>query len=252
MGIRIRSGRNITSDPADQLGAFIVNQAFLKHTGLSNGLGVDITAFDHKGKIVGIVDDFHYRSIHNLVEPLVMIYNTSPPEHITVKLQSNNVANLKDKWQKLYPGYPFDYFFLDESFEKQYEKDRSTATVFTLFTVLIALISFFGLYALLSVNIFQRTKEIGIRVVLGASGKNISTLMFRDYLIILFVAIMIAAPITWILMNKWLEEFAYRNQIQWWIFAVAGIVTLVISSIIVFLKVFKVIVSNPVNALRTE
>jgi putative ABC transport system permease protein len=252
LDLKILKGRNITSDPADRKAAFIVNEAFVKNAGLSDALGRDIQGFDHKGKIIGVVKNFNYQSIHTAIEPLIMIYNTSPAEIITLKLQTDALDGVRAVWQRYFPDFPFEYSFLDEAYDTQYKSDRTLATLFLLFTFLVAFISFLGMYALLSLNIFQRTKEIGMRKVLGASRFTIFLLLYKDFLVILIISIFLATPLTWIGMNSWLRNFAYRQDIQWWIFPLSGLITLVLSLSIVYYKIFRVTARNPVNAIRIE
>lgn len=252
LSLKIVQGRNLTVSPADREAAFLVNEAFVRNTGLSDAIGHDIQGFDHKGKIVGVVKNFNYQSIHSAIEPLVMIYNTDAPIAITVKLQTDAIDEVKAVWQRYFPEFPFEYSFLDEAYDVQYRADKRLALLFLLFTLLVAFISFLGMYALLSLNIFQRTREIGMRKILGASRFTIFLLLYRDFLVILIISLLLATPLTWIGMNSWLQNFAYRQDIQWWIFPLSGLITLILSLMIVSFKILGVTAENPANALRIE
>jgi len=250
--VGVVDGRNLSAEPVDKEGAFLVNEAFVKNVGLTEPLGRNMEAFGRKGKIVGVVKNFNYKSVRTAIEPLVLLYNTGPVEYVTLKLKTADVDKFGSIWSSFFPDFPFEYFFVDEAFDNQYKGDKAMGLLFGLFTALIAFLSFLGLYALLSVNIFNRTREIGMRKVLGASTMNVFLLLYKDFFKILMIAVLLATPLAWLGMNKWLQSFAYRANVQWWVFLLAGTVTFMISLFILYFKIIRAASQKPVNALRVE
>ena len=162
------------------------------------------------------------------------------------------IQSLKNSWSKLMPGHPFDYFFVDEDYSKQYQTEQRLSSLSLIFSVLVILISCLGLFGLVMVAVSQRIKEIGVRKVLGASITSIASLLSKDFLKLVGIAILIASPIAWWLMTIWLEDFPYRINIGWWVFFAAGILALLIALITVSLQTIKAAITNPVKSLRTE
>ena len=159
---------------------------------------------------------------------------------------------VRQKWNKYFPNDPFSYSFLDDSFNEQYKADTRFGEVFGLFATLAIIIACFGLLGLSAYNVLQRTKEIGIRKVLGASVQNLLVLLSKEFLVLVLVSFIVAFPVAWIVMNNWLEDFAYRIHIRWWIFAVAGFLAIIIAILTVSIQALKAAVANPVKSLRTE
>ena len=162
------------------------------------------------------------------------------------------VSSVQRVWNDHFPSDPFDYFFLDESFDRQYKADVQFGTIFGIFSFLAIAIACFGILSLSAYNIIQRTKEIGIRKVLGASVKSIFILLYREFVMLILIGILIAAPVAWYVMSLWLQDFAYRIPIHWWVFAVAGITTMLIALLTVSYQAIKAAVANPVKSLRSE
>jgi putative ABC transport system permease protein len=162
------------------------------------------------------------------------------------------IASIQQIWNRFFPNDPFDYFFLDESFEKQYKSDLLYGKVFGMFAFLAILIACFGLLGLSAYNVLQRTKEIGVRKVLGASVQNILLLLSKDFLQLVLLAFLIAIPVGWFIMERWLQDYAYRINIGWWIFAIAGCAAFLIAFLAISLQAVKTALSNPVKSLRTE
>ena len=162
------------------------------------------------------------------------------------------IASLNQVWNKYFPRDPFNYFFLDESFGQQYKADILFGKVFGVFAFLAILIACFGLLGLSAYNVLQRTKEIGVRKVLGASLQSILILLSRDFLKLVLISLFLAVPVGWFLMSRWLQDYAYRITIGWWVFAVAGAAALFIAIITLCLQVLKAAVANPVKSLRSE
>lgn len=251
--LEVLKGRNLSDSLAtDKREAFLVNEAFVHTMGWSNAIGQSIAGFDHKGKVVGVVKNFYYKSMHNLVEPLVMTYNTWPPTLLSLKVSPQELPQIERVWKGFFPNRILDYTFLDEAYAAQYEQDRIFTLFFTYFTLLAILISCLGLYALVALMTTRRVKEIGIRKVLGASVMNIITLISSDFVKLIGLAILIAVPIAWWAMDRWLADFTYRMEMQWWVFVLAGMTTLAIALLTLSWQAVRAALNNPVDAIRDE
>jgi putative ABC transport system permease protein len=208
-----------------------------------------------KGQIIGIVKDFHYLSPKEKIKPLVM-YEQTWSSTISVKTMPNQtpkaLASAEKAWKEVLPNRAFKYEFLDESYANLHKSEERQLTLFMAFASIVLLISCFGLFGLATFSAEVRTKEIGIRKVLGASVANITALLSKDFLVLVTISIFIASPIAYYLGYKWLQEFAYRIHIEWWIFVLAGVVALVIALLTVSFQAIKAAVANPVKSLRTE
>ncbi|MBD2699217.1 ABC transporter permease [Spirosoma sp. BT702] len=253
LNIRLKAGRNVSSrTKSDQKGGFLVNEAFMKLAGWKNGLGQTIDGFGHKGEVVGVVKNFNYKSLHNPVEPLVMIYNTFPISNVMVRIKPANLDVVKSIWQRHYPAYPFEYKFLDDSFAEQYRKDRLMISVFNGFAGLTVLVSCLGLFGLVAFSTQRRTKEIGVRKVLGASVSSILVLLSREFLKLVLLAILIASPLIYWAADRWLQDFAYRVKLEWWMFVLAGLLAILIAFATLSFQSVKAALANPVKSLRSD
>ena len=207
-------------------------------------------------EVTGVISDFHNEGLQKAIQPLVIFPNRRTRENYSVKIEGSNVAStvasIKKVWDRHFTTDPFDYFFLDEFFNRQYDENRRFGTVFGLFAILAITIACFGLLGLSAYNVLERTKEIGVRKVLGASVNNLVFGLSKDFLILVVIAFVIAIPITAIAMNSWLQGFAYRTGLPWWIFALAGLVSIVIALLTVGYQALKAALANPVESLRTE
>ncbi|WP_257666706.1 ABC transporter permease [Parapedobacter tibetensis] len=252
--VQLLAGRNLSDSLiTDKQEAFLVNEAFVHAMGWSDPIGQPLeSGFDHKGKVVGVVKNFYYQSMHNLVEPLVMVYSTDSPWFISVKIQPKDLDKVKAQWQRLFPDKVFNYTFLDEAYAAQYRKDTITMYLFSYFTLLAILISCLGLYGLVALMTARRTKEIGIRKVLGASVAGVVALLSKDFVKLVLIAIVVALPIAWWAMNNWLANFAYHIDVKWWMFAVAGLAAMVIALLTVSWQAIRAAVANPADSLRDE
>ncbi|HWK99339.1 MAG TPA: ABC transporter permease [Parapedobacter sp.] len=251
--VQLVAGRNLSGSIAtDKEAAFLVNEAFVSAMGWSNPIGQPLEGFDRKGEVVGVVKNFYYQSMHNLVEPLAMIYRTEAPWFISIKIPPSNLSVVKTLWQDMFPDRVFDYTFLDDAYAAQYRKDTATMYLFSGFTALAVFISCLGLFGLVTLTTAQRTKEIGIRKVLGASISGIVAMLTKDFVKLVVIAIIVASPLAWWAMNKWLEDFAYRIDIQWWMFAVAGLAAVAIALLTVSWQAIRAAIANPVDSLRDE
>ena len=251
--IKLREGRNLSDSlKTDRKEAFLVNEAFVKMMGWQSGIGKGIEGWDHKGKVVGVVKDFYYRSLHNLVEPLVLVYNHTPTNIATVNISPRNLPILKNIYKQYFPAIPIEYSFFDEIISMQYEKDRITMSLFNHFTMLAIFISCLGLYGLVSLIAIYRTKEIGIRKVLGASLSNLLLVLSKEFVKLVFIALIIALPVAGILMHKWLQAYAYHASLSWWMFLIPAVIVLLVAIVVISRQVLKMAFTNPVESLRIE
>ncbi|WP_020594706.1 ABC transporter permease [Spirosoma panaciterrae] len=253
LNIRLKAGRNLSTQyKTDLKGGFLVNEAFVKMAGWKEGVGQAMEGFGHKGEVVGVLKNFNYRSLHNPIEPLILIYRTSLINNVMVRVKPSDLSVVKTIWQQHYPNYPFDYSFLDASFDAKYRKDQLMILVFNCFAGLTILVSCLGLFGLVAFTTERRTKEIGVRKVLGASVTNIVTLLTNDFLKLIGVAILIASPLAWWAADRWLQAFAYKTDLSWWVFALAGVLSITIAVLTISFQSIKAALMNPVKSLKTE
>jgi putative ABC transport system permease protein len=207
-------------------------------------------------EVKGVIADYHNEGLQKSIQPLVIFANRRTRGFYSIKMQGKNavstVASIKRIWDRFFPGDPFDYFFLDEFFNRQYAEDKRFGQVFGLFAILAIGIACFGLLGLSAYNVLQRTKEIGVRKVLGASVNSLVLTLSKDFLKLIAFAFVIATPITMLAMHSWLQDFAYRTSIPWWLYALAGVLALFIALLTVGFQSLKAALANPVNSLRTE
>ena len=236
---------------------FMVNEAAVKALGWKpeEAIGKTITK-GSDGVIKAVVKDFHFRSLHEPINPLVIFLDKRMMNTLFVKLSGSNVSaslqKLEQTWKERVSHRPFEYRFLDEEYAALYQAEQRTASVFTSFSSLAILLACLGLFALTAYTMVQRTKEIGIRKVLGASVTDILSLVAKDFLRLVFFALLIATPLAVLATSKWLNSFSYKINLQWWVFALAGLVTLLIAFLTISLQAIKTALANPVKNLRTE
>ena len=259
--ITAKSGRTLSNDFAqDTSNSFVVNQAFVDRFGLQNPIGhrMKFAGGEQFGQIVGVVDNFHYQSLENKIAPLIISANQDMAwmGRVAIRINAANIqggiAAISDFWKELEPAFPVSYEFQDEAFAAQYEsyvRYGKSLMYTSIFCVLIALLGLFGLTVFITQ---QRTKEIGVRKVLGASVAGIVGLLSKDYLKLVLIALVIASPISYYIGQRWLENFAYHIEIQWWVFAIAGLVAVSIAFLTVSFQSVKAALANPVEALRNE
>jgi putative ABC transport system permease protein len=265
LGVQTIAGRLFSKDfPADTNNNIIVNQTAIKQIGFSSpqdAIGGKVH-FDWRGEtysytIVGVVKDFHFQDLHVPIEPYAFNLNNRPfYNYMIVHSKAKNVSPvlkaIEGNWKKLNPDEPFEYSFLDQDFQKNYDAENRLSSLLGYFTAIAIVICCLGLFGLATFSAEQRTKEIGIRKVLGASVGGIVALLSKDFLKLVAVSIVIASPIAWYVMNKWLQDFAYRTNIGWLVFAIAGALALVIALITISFQAIRAAVANPVKSLRTE
>lgn len=272
LGIEILNGRNFSEENAsDKERAIIVNQAFVDYFNLEDPIGKRIPGpnfLDHE--IIGVVDNFHYESLHSPIEPLVLtqkgqivfsginnmnLRNSAAPKY-TVKLTTDDlqatIAGIRDVWEDVAPGIPFDYSFVDEALDSQYRQEQRLSKIVTSASLLTVLIAGLGLFGLASLMVVRRTKEIGVRKVLGASSSNILLLINKEFTLLIGLSFLIATPIAWFAMKEWLKDFAYSIELGIGLFLLAGIATLVLSWLVVSFQSIKATLINPVDSLKSE
>ena len=206
-------------------------------------------------KIIGVVKDFHFSPFREEIESLSMHLGDFAYS-LAIKLEkgsfTNAIKSIEGIWNKVAPGQPFDYYFMEDSFNNTYKSEQRLGHIFIIFTILSILIACLGLFGLAAFNAQKRTKEIGIRKVMGASVSQITYRLSSDFLKLVLVAILISLPIGWFAMNKWLEDFSYRIEIGWWVFALATLLAVAIAILTVSYQSIKAAIANPVKSLRTE
>lgn len=259
-GLELVAGRTYSRDfPSDLKEALVINEAAARQYGYANPediIGKKFDQWGRKGEVIGVVKDFNYISLHQNIEPLTLPLEPDASRYLSLKIKSENfpetVAQVERVWKKLIPHRPFLYSFLDDDFNRQYQSDFRFRKIFTTFSVLAILIACLGLLGLATYTAEQRTKEIGIRKVLGASVTGIVALLSGDFVKLVAMAVLIASPIAWWAMNKWLEGFAYRIEIQWWMFGLTGLVVVAIALLTVSFQAIKAALMNPVKTLKSE
>jgi len=262
--MNLLAGRNFSpldynNDPA-KVHTLIINETALRQLAFQSpqeAVGKSVTAFNRTWDIIGVVADFHQKSLKSGIEPMLLLPTLQGQySRFSVKVDPQQLPATLEAIQKAYakyfPGNVFDYYFLDEKFNRQYSNDYLFGKVFGLFAGLAILIAGLGLSGLSLLTSTQRTKEIGIRKVLGASVTGIVLLLSKDFIKLVLLAIIIASPAAWYIMHLWLQDFAYRVNISWWIFASAGLLSLIIALLVIGFQTVRSAIANPANSLRTE
>jgi putative ABC transport system permease protein len=256
LGMKIIEGRNFSKDMASDSSATIINKTMAEKLGLKNPIGQRIVNGWETWTVIGVMEDFNFESMKQDVSPLCLVLGNNTSTIVAVKIKTANtksvISYVSSVWKGFAPNQPMRYTFLDESFANMYADVQRTGSIFTTFAVLAIIIACLGLFALSAFMAEQRNKEIGIRKVLGASVSGITTMLSKDFVKLVFISIVIASPIAWWAMNKWLQDFAYRISISWWMIAVAGLVAITIALITISFQSIKAALMNPVKSLRTE
>ena len=262
-GIKIISGRDFRLNDS---GKVLINETMAHRLGINIESAQGTFLYSSQGseqevikyEIAGIMKDFNFNSLHEDVKPILFMFNDHDPylTNITISTQTSNykslLAQMETIWKKNYPSIPFEYSFLDAEVQKMYESEITLSRIINSFTGIAIFISCLGLFGLATFSAENRKKEIGIRKVLGAKVSGIATLLSKDFVVLVFIAILVATPIAWWVMNKWLQSFSYRVDIKWWMFAMAGIIAAIIALVTVSFQAIKAAIANPVKSLRTE
>ncbi len=263
-GIDLVAGRNFSRSYGTDTSNFILNESAVKAIGWKSpqeAVGRDFMYGNTKGKVIGIIADFHFESLQHKIVPMVLLNPATTPtnssfNNLSIKLAGNNIpgqlASIEKIWKEYLPELPYQYTFLDENFNKMYQSEQRQGNIFTVFACIAIFIACLGLFGLSSFEITQRVKEIGVRKVLGAKVSTIVTLLSKDFLKLVLVATIIAFPIAWYAMFHWLQGFAYRVTIHWWVFLLSAILALIVSLVTVSFQAIRAAVANPAESLRTE
>ncbi len=259
--VTLMTGKNFSGKWQHDSSAVLVNERFAKQFDWVNPVGKKISLPDYPGRkgvdftIIGVVKDFHISPLHVAIEPLVMGF-TESVEYMAVKISGQEsesaLADINAIWRQEFPDKPLDYAFLDNEFEKNYQSDRQLGSIFLFFTIIAIFIACLGLYGLGAFSTALRAKEIGIRKVLGASTAKIATILSQDFVRLIVISMVIAWPVSYIAMDQWLNRFAYRIEIPFWIFAASGIIALLVSLITIQYHTIKTANANPADAIRFE
>jgi putative ABC transport system permease protein len=257
MGMRMVAGRNFSKDMPTDSQATIINQAMAAKLfpGEKDVIGKRISNNNSVYEVIGVVQDFNFETMRNSIKPVSMALGNSPTI-VSVKLKTadmqKTIAAITGVWKSIVPHQPFRYTFLDQRFTAMYDDVRRTGTIFTSFAVLAIIVACLGLFALSAYMAEQRSKEISIRKVLGASVAQVTALISKDFVKLVVISVLLASPIAWWGMNKWLQDFAYQTTISWWIFAAAGVLVVIIALITISFQSIRAAVANPVDSLRGE
>jgi len=275
LGIQIKEGRNFSPDfPADTLtyvsnhqlnediGSIILNEKAIKDLGVPSPAVGQRILWSNDGdtnyycKIIGVAKDFHFASFRSEIKPFAFVVIPRRTDYLTVKLSTQNlpatIQQIESTWKTFVPDRPIQYSFLDETFAQLYKAETNFQKVFVALVILSIVIACLGLFGLAAFTAEQRTKEIGIRKVLGATVTGIASMLTKDFLKLVVISILIASPLAYWAMNKWLQDYVYRIQINWWVFAVAGALAVIIAVVTISFQAIKAAVANPVKSLRTE
>lgn len=265
LDLEMIAGRNFDKEFGMDSSGVILNESAVAMLGVKpdKAIGLRITTDFHRPDkenmeyltIIGVVKNFHFESLRNGIDGLSFYLSTNANK-MMVKLNAGDFSNTMEKieatWHKLAPGQPFSYYFMDESFNDTYQAELRLGRIFVTFTLLSIFIACLGLFGLAAFNAEKRTKEIGIKKVFGASIRQITYQLSIDFLKLVAIAIFVSLPLSWYAMNKWLEDFSYRIEIQWWVFAIAAFLAVAISILTVSYQSIKAAIVNPVNSLRSE
>lgn len=259
-GLKLLAGQNfIQRASEDTIRQVILNETAVKKFGWASNesaIGKPFNMGGQKGTVVGVVNSFHFNSLEQPIEPLAMYPLDGRFSRISLKIDmrkaSQSLAFVEDVWKKHFPFTLFDYDFVSHELKQQYLAEEKFSKIFLYFSILSLLIASLGLYGLISFTIFQKTKEIGIRKVLGASANRIAGMLSASFLKLIVLASIIAIPIAWYAMNQWLHGFAYRINLSWWMFGVAATLVLLVAMVTIGFRAIKAAIANPVKSLRTE
>jgi putative ABC transport system permease protein len=261
LGIKMVEGRDFDARfPSDSLDAFVINKAAAKKFGLTKPLGSRLEwrggPVPRKGIVIGVTEDFNFESLRLPIEAMLAMIRPGHADVLTVHMAPGDkqaqLAQVEALWNKMMPAFPFNYSFVENSVADEYNQEQRDGSLFGAYAGLAIVIACMGLFGLAMLVARQRTKEIGIRKVLGASVASITTLLSKDFIQLVFIAILIASPIAWYGMDKWLQDFAYRIPMPWWAFVAAGAGALLIALGTISFQAVKAALLNPVRSLRSE
>lgn len=256
LGMQVVQGRNFSREMASDSTGVIINQIMAQKLGLKDPIGKLITNGWEHFRVIGVLKDFNYETMRQTVDPLCLILGNNSSSIVAIKINPQNakstIASIAAVWKKFAPNQPIRYTFMDESFAKMYADVERMGSIFTSFSVLAIIIACLGLFALSAFMAEQRNKEIGIRKVLGASVTGLTIMLSVDFVKLVLIAFVIASPIAWWAMNKWLQDYSYRVNISWWMFVLAGILVIAIALFTISFQSIKAAIANPSKSLRSE
>lgn len=257
LGIEVLRGRSFSPDFGDENSKIMFNEAAIEVMGIKDPIGKSVVMWGNEKEIIGIVKDFHYATLHNKVEPMLFHFNDNEfLQTAFVKIESENIrksiSNIQSFYKNFNPGYTLEYEFLDQNYQAQYIAEERVAVLSRYFAGIAIIISCLGLFGLATFTAERRQKEIGVRKILGAGNYRIITLLTNDFTRMVIIAICMALPISYILTQNWLNSFAYRINLEWWLFAIAGIAALIIAWLTISIQIVKAANINPVECLRDE
>ena len=262
LGIEMKSGRDFSREygtdiSGDTTGSFLINEQFEKLMGGENVVGMQLNFLGLKGPVLGVMRDYHYQSARNIIEPLAIIL--APTDYfnfIIVKIKPGDIKlimkNLENSWDEVIPDFPFDYHFVDEDFDQMYKTEERMAMLMQYFAIISIVIACVGLFGLAGFTTIQKSREIGIRKVLGASVGSILILFSKETIRLMLISVLIACPFAWWILHEWLQDFAYRTELSLWIFIGAGMLALLIALIAIAYQAFKAASTNPAEILTYE
>ncbi|HSU50024.1 MAG TPA: FtsX-like permease family protein, partial [Segetibacter sp.] len=257
--LQIVAGRNLQASGWTR--EFLVNESFVKSLGLKKPeeiLNKEVSIMDGliKCPVVGVLKDFNDRSLRNKMAPLLIATNSTMYRHASIKLSTKNIASTMDAvkkiWQQTFPNYVYEYRFLDDKIESFYKQENQLSQLYKIFAAIAIFLSCLGLYGLASFMAVQRIKEVGIRKVLGATAGSIVYLFSKEFILLIAIAFTIATPLAWYYMHQWLQDYAYRINISWWLFAAGGLTAIIIALATISFQAIKAAIANPVKSLRSE
>jgi putative ABC transport system permease protein len=263
-GINMVAGRNFSRSFSMDTSNFILNESAVKAIGWKkpqDAIGKNFAYGGAKGKVVGVMADFHFESLQHEIVPMILLnrpvtQNTSAFNNLSVKLAGNDpkeaLASVEKVWKKYLPEFPYQFTFLNDNYNKLYQSEQRQEVLFTTFSFIAIMIACLGLFGLSAFEITQRVKEIGIRKILGAKVSSIVALLSKDFLKLVLIATIIAFPIAWYAISQWLQGFAYRVTIQWWVFLTAAVLAAVVALATISFQAIKAAMANPVDSLRSE
>ncbi|MEZ4903229.1 MAG: FtsX-like permease family protein [Spirosomataceae bacterium] len=257
--IKLAAGRDFSRSFGADTTNFILNETAVKAIGWKNNEAAIGQRFRYgmiDGYIVGVVKDFHFESLHQKIAPMVMFMRPAWSGRLSVSVKTADmpsvVAHVEKVWKQFFPNNPFEYTFLDERFNDLYQAEQKQRTLFLIFAAISIFISCLGLFALATYTAEQRAKEIGIRKVMGASVSSVVALLSKDFIKLVLVALVIASPVAWYAMSLWLNDFAYRIDIPWWVFVITALIAIGIAFLTVSFQSIKAALMNPVKSLKSE
>jgi putative ABC transport system permease protein len=256
LNVQMAAGRDFSRDFNDST-SYILNEMAVKKIGFTDPVGQTVSWGNRKGTIIGVMKDFHFSSMHQSVEPLIIRLDEKWRwGTILVRAKAGHtqqvLASLGNLCKNINPKFPFTYQFSDQEFDKLYRSEQMVSKLSGYFAFLAIFISCLGLFGLATFTAAQRTKEIGVRKVLGATVSSITMMLAKDFLKLVMLSLLVAFPVAWLAMNKWLEGFAYKIDLDWWMFVVAGLATVLIAWVTVSWQSIRAALANPVQSLRTE